>query len=733
MNTYSKKNRSLIRIRTAATILVTLLTTLSLLAQTHLGSGDQTWKITRDVPSATWEYFTVDVADHQNLFDLNVQTSNAATNLYLRKGKNPTLGEFTLRVTRPTNRQSTILTNTSRVRLSSGRWHIGVHVIQPGSYTLTLNLRRRASEFPGMGATVRDGLTSFRIWAPNALGVNVAGQFNGWSATNVSFANEGNGIWSVDLRGARHGQEYKYVIRTLTQTLWRNDPWARSLTNSVGNSVLYRDNFNWTFTNYVTPNWNEMVIYQMHVGTFNDVPGSAVGNLDTAIQRLDYLQTLGVNAIKLMPVHEFAGDYSWGYNPSYPFSVESAYGGPDALKRFVDACRQRGIAVILDVVHNHYGPSDLDMWRFDGWAQGNYGGIFFYNDGRAATPWGDTRPDYGRSQVRDYIRDNQNQWLNEFRIDGLRWDATAYIRETDWGNNPDGWSLMQWLNNTKNSTTPWKISIAEDMRGESWITRPTSSGGAGFDSQWAPNVVHPLRSLMVNPSDSGRDMFALRDAIRANYNGNALSRIIYTESHDEVANGRSRVPQEIDPSNPTSYWARKRSTLGGIMVLTTPGIPMIFMGQEFLENGFFQDTRPLDWAKSNTFAGIRQMYTDLISLRRNRAGISRGLTGPNVNVHHINNTDKVIAYHRWSNGGAGDDVIVLMNWSNRSFTNYQVGLPRGGRWNVVFNSDWVGYSSDFQNTFSPDIDASTAGRDGLSHSGGFNLGPYSALIISQRP
>ncbi len=125
---------------------------------------------------------------------------------------------------------------------------------------------------------------------------------------------------------------------------------------------------------------------------------------------------------------EFAGDRSWGYNPAHPFAIESTYGGPAGFQRFVKAAHQKGIAVLVDVVYNHFGPSDLSLWQFDGWSENGMGGIYFYQDWRANTPWGDTRPDYGRREVRQYIRDNALMWLEDYRCDGLRFDATAYIR-----------------------------------------------------------------------------------------------------------------------------------------------------------------------------------------------------------------------------------------------------------------------------------------------------------------
>jgi 1,4-alpha-glucan branching enzyme len=131
---------------------------------------------------------------------------------------------------------------------------------------------------------------------------------------------------------------------------------------------------------------NELVIYEMHVGTFHVKDEGRGGTFDTAIEKLPYLRELGINAVELMPVAEFSGDFSWGYNPAHPFAVESIYGGPDGLKRFIKAAHQHGIAVIVDVVYNHLGPSDLSLWQFDGWHENGKGGIYFYNDHRSHTP-----------------------------------------------------------------------------------------------------------------------------------------------------------------------------------------------------------------------------------------------------------------------------------------------------------------------------------------------------------
>jgi 1,4-alpha-glucan branching enzyme len=517
------------------------------------------------------------------------------------------------------------------------------------------------------------------------------------------------------------------------------------MTNSVGNGIVADPDYVWQSTGYSTPPWNELVIYELHVGSFlfDPTSRSGRGNFDTVISKLDYLQDLGINTIEVMAADEFPGDISWGYNPAFIFSIEESYGGPNGFRRLVDAAHVRGIAVIFDVVYNHLGPADLDLWKFDGWSptgRDDEGGVYFYNDWRKKTPWGDTRPDYGRGEVRQYIRDNALRWLEQRYCDGLRWDATGWIRNV-WGSNndpgsdiPDGWGMMQWINAEIGARQPWKITIAEDMQDNERITKDIGAGGAGFGAQWGAGFMHATRSAVIAGDDAWRSMYSLRDAITQRYNTNAFQRVLYTESHDEVAQaaGQARVPELIWPGSADSFFAQKRSTLGAALVLTAPGIPMIFMGQEFLEWGSWSDARELDWSKTTRFAGIRNLYRDLIRLRRNWYDNTRGLKGHQINVHHVNDSDKLVAFHRWDRGGPRDDVVVVLNFANRSYPAYRIGLPRAGLWRVRFNGDWRGYSTVFTDQPSYDLWAMLGGNnDAMPFGGDVSIGPYTALILSQ--
>ena len=328
-------------------------------------------------------------------------------------------------------------------------------------------------------------------------------------------------------------------------------------------------------------------------------------------------------------------------------------------------------------------------------------------------------------------------WLEEYRVDGLRWDMTSYIKSIDGdvGNPasdiPEGWSLMQWINNEIRQLFPGKISIGESMRDNPWVTKDVGAGGAGFNAQWDAEFVHPVRQAVILCDDKLRDLGAVSKAIEHRYDLDVFRRIIYTESHDEVANGRARVPEEIWPGKVDSWFSKKRSTLGGALVLTSPGIPMIFEGQELLEDRWFQDKVPIDWSRVEDEHGILGMYRDLIALRRNLSGVTRGLCGQNTHIYHFDDGAKIIVFHRWDKQGPADSVVVVVNMMNQNRDGYVIGFPRAGLWKTRFNSDSYKYDPNFANHPTPDVETCEEKIDGLPYSGKINIGPYTVVIFSQ--
>lgn len=547
------------------------------------------------------------------------------------------------------------------------------------------------------------------VWAPNADEAEVELFDTGTdSGRRMALVPAEGGWWWADC-DAEPGTEYLLHLRRGDERFTRIDPRARQVTNSVGRAVLTPDpaQHEWHDEGFVPRPVNEWVVYEIHPGTF-------AGSLDEAADRLQHLADLGVTAVELMPVAEFAGDQSWGYNTALPFAVESSYGGPAAMRRFVDTAHALGIAVLVDVVYNHLGPSDLDLWRFDGWSQhpdGNEGGgIYFYGDWRAETPWGATRPDYGRPEVRRFLVDNALMWIEEYHVDGLRLDSTVNIRNAHGhgggdGDLEDGWRFLQELTSEVHGRHPGAVLIAEDLQDDMRITTPVADGGLGFDLQWSAAFVHSVRDALTELSDEHRDLEAVVAAIVGG--DDRATRIVYTESHDEVANGRTRVPAEIDPDEPTSMHAFRRAAAGAVLAMAAPGVPMLFQGQEWGDEDWFDDARDLAWDRLHERQGVVRLWGDLVRLRTGADGRAGGLRGDQVSAQRCGPGGSVIVVRRWGIGGPGSATVAIVNLSAHAVDGIELGLG-GETWQCVFSSDWAGYhdsGSDSETLPAPGIAA----------------------------
>ena len=546
------------------------------------------------------------------------------------------------------------------------------------------------------------------VWAPNADAMEVelfdpeVEPGTGPGRRSPMEPAEG-GWWWADCDVAP-GTEYLVHVRAGDEWLTRIDPRAREVTSSVGRAVVQAEpvDHDWGDDGFVAPPVNEWVVYELHPGTF-------AGTLDAAAERLDHLARLGVNAVELMPVAEFAGDRSWGYNTALPFAVESSYGGPAAMRRFVDRAHSLGIAVVVDVVYNHLGPSDLDLWRFDGWSPDDTaGGIYFYGDWRATTPWGHTRPDYGRPEVRRFLVDNALMWIEEYHVDGLRLDSTVNIRNAHGhgggdGDLEDGWAFLQELTSAVHERHPAAVLIAEDLQDDARITAPVEEGGLGFDLQWSAAFVHTVRAALIAPADEDRDVDGVIAAVVGG--DDRLTRVVYTESHDEVANGRTRVPAEIDPDDPVSVHAFRRSAAGAVLAFAAPGVPMVFQGQEWGDEDWFDDARDLAWERLDEREGTSMLWRDLIRLRTGADDRAGGLRGDCVDAERCGPDGRVVVIRRWGIGGPDTATVAIVNLGSQPADAVELGFGPGG-WTCVFSSDWAGYhesGTDTEAFAAPDI------------------------------
>jgi 1,4-alpha-glucan branching enzyme len=619
-----------------------------------------------------------------------------------------------------------------------------------------------------MGATAHDGGCTFRIWAPFASAVSLK-TWSGAAAPIVtamvadSADGYGNACWSVFAPGVTAPTSYRYVITynppgQPPRTVERADPWGRAIVypnwtpatrdDSDARSLVTATDFAWQPAPAL-PDWRNAVLYQLHVGSFAQPAAGSADPIGDLIGQIPYLERLGVNVVQLLPFTEFASSLSLGYNSVLPFAIEHDYGDPNDFKRLVAALHAAGMRVLIDVVFNHIDTDEggrllpYSLFQFDGWSTpDNSCGVFFYGGDELLTPWG-PRPDYGRPEVQRYLQDNIAMWLGEYRVDGVRFDSTKCIRlrqgpcgqwccGTDIGVERNfGWELMQNVNRSAHALNAQALTIAEDLDGNGAITSAADSGGAGFDAQWDADLQGAVLRAVTQAFDANVDVGAIASALERPFEGDPWRRVIYLESHDQAKS--QRVPAQIQPANPTDWYARKKSMLGFGVVATATGVPMLFQGAEALEIRTWNESVPMDFTLERTRAAYFRFYGDMIRLRTNAAGRSAGLSGAFTHVVQANPATKVLAYHRWDRGSGIDDVIVVANFSSTSFPAYTIGVPYDGTWYVRLNSDANVYSDqgDFGSVNGYDTAGVAITWDGMPFSANVGLGPYSILVLSR--
>jgi 1,4-alpha-glucan branching enzyme len=532
--------------------------------------------------------------------------------------------------------------------------------------------------------------------------------------------------------GLQVGQQYLFYIEGPGSSGSKRDPHARELTYDPAfpncNCVLRDPNsFPWHNTGYRPPAFNDLIIYQLHVGTFLISPGNANGNFLDVIDRLPYLKNLGVNAIEPLPVVEFPTRFSMGYNGTDYFSPETDYGEFDEgrlrtyfdevnsllrgmgeaeypsidvlrgsdnqLRAMVDLCHLHGIAVLFDVVYNHAGGGfdDNSIWFFDRLPKGNNNDSLYFTDQGWA---GGLVFAYWNNDVKQFLIDNTKFLYQEYRIDGLRFDEVSVMDRFG------GWQTCHYITDTCHFLRPQAILIAEYWPVNAWVTKPTSEGGAGFDATWNDGLRDAIRGA-IGQSAGGASASVDMDRIAATMSSPGLPNhwraVQCIENHDLVdVNRGPRVPRLADASNPRSWYARSRSRVATGLLLTAPGIPMLFMGQEFLEDKQWSDDPNsgtlIYWGGleggDKIMVDHLRFTSELIAVRRRQPA----LRGEQVRVSHVHNGNRVIAFHRWLEG-TGGDVVVVASLKEQTQYGYQIGFPGPGRWLEIFNSDvydnWV--------------------------------------------
>jgi len=430
----------------------------------------------------------------------------------------------------------------------------------------------------------------FEVWAPRAR--KLAVQVSSATLEMTTLAMDGpdeQGWWHLDVAEATPGSDYGYLINDDTKLY--PDPRSLRQPNGVhGLSRLYDQGaFVWSEVNFKAPPLASAVIYELHIGTFTQE-----GTFDSAIGKLDHLTDLGVTHVELMPVASFAGDRGWGYDGVALFSVYETYGGPDALKRFVDAAHLKGLSVLLDVVYNHFGPV------------GNYSGMFGpYLVESHHTPWGGAVnfEDGGAHHVRRFFCDNALMWMRDYHIDGLRLDAVHGFVDRSAIHFLEQLSAeVEMLEATL--ARPF-VLIAESDLNDPGVVTPREAGGLGMDAQWNDDFHHALFTVL-NPgpthgyySDFGQlsqlaktlEQNFVYDGVYSRFRNRFHGRptrnlsqhrfVGFIQNHDQVGNQATgeRILEIV---------GFDRARIAAALVLLAPFIPLLFQGEEWGASSPFQ-------------------------------------------------------------------------------------------------------------------------------------------------
>lgn len=573
------------------------------------------------------------------------------------------------------------------------------------------------------GVWERDGELRFALHAPQASTVHVIGEWTGWLSHPVPMHSTADGsYWWTHIpvadvvqalgRDDYHKTLYKFLLNGVLQ---RQDPAADWVENSAPESASRLTNHNryqWRNTDWQTPDPESLVIYQVHPKRFSHrFESPDILPLRQLAEEISsqhgYLRHLGITAIQLMPVNEFAGDESWGYGPAFYYAVEAAYGGPDDLKYFVDTCHGHGLAVLLDVVFNHAGTSDNVLWSI---AQNS----FFDGD----TSWG-AMINFDHPQVIHFFEQNLLHLRREYRIDGFRLDHTSTIVHShqQWGavtkaGSGGGWEFLHKLRSALHGLDSRCLLVAEHLPNEWSLT----NFGGSMDSQWCDD----FHDRLVDACRGYHVMSSLADAIKVTETScdQWYEATNYPESHDEVGNVNDRI------ANVGGYGqGLRRNKVAAAATLLSRGIPLWFMGAESGESAQFTSSgsKALDlngYLTDDFRICVRAWWNVLCDLRRKNSKIQ----GPAPLLVHFAEGE-MLTFSR----GGGQEFFVVLNfgpWSGwRPLA--ELNLPNG-QYKELWNSTWPAFAVEGED------EHTNGGRDARLHQGTWLQIPDYGVVILEK-
>jgi 1,4-alpha-glucan branching enzyme len=545
--------------------------------------------------------------------------------------------------------------------------------------------------------------TSFAVWAPNARGVRVSADFNGWNSVAYPMRPLGStGVWELFIPGVGNGAKYKYDVLG-ADSVWRQkaDPMAQHTEHPPATaSVVYTSDYEWGDSDWCSKrsktDWLKapMSTYEVHLGSWRQ----GLSYKELAEQLVDYVSESGFTHVEFLPVMEHPFGGSWGYQVTSYYAPTSRFGSPDEFRYLVDKLHQAGIGVIVDWVPAHFPKDEFALARFDGTA------LYEHADPRRGEQpdWGTYVFNFGRREVRNFLVANACYWLEEFHVDGLRVDAVASMlyldysrKEGEWipnefggRENLDAIEFLKEMNATAYKRVPGVITIAEESTAWPSVSRPTYLGGLGFGLKWNMGWMHDTleymsKSPVYRQWHHHQMTFSMVYAFTENF--------VLPLSHDEVVHGKGSLLGKM-PGDRWQQLANLRALYA--YMWAHPGKQLLFMGSEFGQESEWSEARSLDWwlLDLHDHHGVWQLIRDLNeTYKAHPALYTRDTEGSGFHWIDANDAEgNVLSFLRY--GDDGSAVAVIANFAGSPHEGYQVGLPFPGEWREILNTDAELYS-----------------------------------------
>ncbi|PTA46264.1 1,4-alpha-glucan branching protein GlgB [Micromonospora sp. RP3T] len=593
-----------------------------------------------------------------------------------------------------------------------------------------------------LGARVFDEGVAFTVWAPNARGVRVVGDFTGWGPDDgwPMRSLGSSGVWEVFLPGVPAGSRYKYRILG-ADGRWRDkaDPMAtRTEVPPATASVVHHSAYAWGDAEWLErraarrPHEEPMSVYEVHLGSWR--PG--LGYRELAEQLTAYVTEMGFTHVELLPVMEHPYGGSWGYQVTGFYAPTARFGDPDDFRHLVDRLHAAGIGVILDWVPGHFATDEWALARFDG------APLYEHPDPRRGEQpdWGTYVFDFGRNEVRNFLVANALYWLDEFHVDGLRVDAVASMLYLDYSRPEGQWApnvhggrenleaiaLLQEVNATAYRRHPGVLMIAEESTAWPGVTRPTSDGGLGFGFKWNMGWMHD--TLLYTSKDPiyrqhhhHQLTFSLAYAWSENY--------VLPISHDEVVHGKGSLAGKM----PGDTWQRLANVRALLAYMWAhPGKQLLFMGCELADDREWSEERGLDWYLTHdpARAGVQRLVADLNRAYRATPALWAQDTDP-AGFRWIAGDDvanNAVSFIRIAPDGG--TLVCVTNFSATPLADYRIGLPAGGTWTEALNTDAHHYGGSGVGNLG-EVHAENIPWHGLPASAALQVPPLGVLWLRQ--